>query len=547
MINKSRWVLALVCLLITALFLLGGCAGQKPSEQDQGKEDVTPQEAVLIYNLSAEPETLDVAMATGKLEATVQMAMFEGLTRLDENSQPVPAMAESWVISDDGLVYTFHLREAKWTNGDPVTAHDFEYAWKRLLAPETGAGYAYQCFYVKNGEKYNAGEVSADEVGVKALDDYTLEVILEAPTPYFLSLTAFPNLYPVNRAVVEANPDWHAKVETLVSNGPFKIEKWEHHQKIELVKNPDYWDAEAIKLDRIIMTMVESATTELSMFEAGQIDIAESPPLEEIGRLLEEGIATIYPELATYYYLFNVEKKPFDDPRVRKAFAMSIDRQALIDNVTQARQKPAYAVVPYGLPDVMPGDDFREKGGDCFQEDIAKAKELLAEAGYPDGKGLPEIKVLINTHEAHQKIAEALMEMWKQNLGISNISLANQEWGIYLNSMQSGDFQLTRAGWSGDYTDAMSFLDMWTTGNGNNLTNWGNPEYDRLIKEAKSNSDPAVRIKAMHEAERILMEDMPVIPIYFYTNVNMYKPWIKGVIVPMVGGYQEFRWAYIEK
>ncbi|HHX50077.1 MAG TPA: peptide ABC transporter substrate-binding protein, partial [Clostridia bacterium] len=310
---------------------------------------------------------------------------------------------------------------------------------------------------------------------------------------------------------------------------------------------PNFWDADAIKLDKIIMTMVESETTELSMFDADQIDIAESPPLEEIGRLLDEGVATIYPDLGIYYYMFNVEKKPFDDPRIRKAFAMAIDRQALIDNVTQASQKSAFAMVPFGLPDVVPGDDFREKGGDYFQEDIAKAKELLAEAGYPDGKGLPEIKILYNTHEAHQKIAEALMEMWKKNLGIDNISLSNEEWRVYLNTRKTGDYQVARAGWGGDYTDAMTFLDMWMTDNGNNQTNWGSPEYDRLIKEAKSNPDPAIRIKAMHDAEQILMEDMPIMPIYFYTNVNMYKPWVKGVIVPMVGGYQEFRWAYIEK
>lgn len=204
-------------------------------------------------------------------------------------------------------------------------------------------------------------------------------------------------------------------------------------------------------------------------------------------------------------------------------------------------------MVPYGIPDAKPGDDFREVGGDYFKEDLEEAKRLLAEAGYPDGKGLPEIKILYNTNEAHQKIAEAIMEMWKKNLGVENISLTNQEWGVYLNSRKTGDYQVARAGWAADYTDAMTFLDMWTTGNGNNQTNWGSPEYDALIREAKMNPDPEARVKAMHDAEAILMEEMPVLPIYFYTNVNMYKPWVKGVVVPMVGGYQEFRWAYVEK
>lgn len=544
---KNKKLSLVVSLLVMISFLLAGCGGGGQSSGDQQGAGKT-EEAVITYNLGTEPETLDLAKATGKPEATIQMALYEGLTRLDANSQPVPGMAEKWDISEDGLTYTFYLRDAKWSNGDPVTAYDFEYAWLRLLDPATAAEYCYQLFYVKNGEAFNAGEVTADQVGIKALDEKTFQVVLESPTPYFLSLTAFPNLFPVHKATVEADPEnWAGKVETLICNGPFMPVNWEHHQKFEMVKNPNYWAADDVKIDRLIFTMVESETTELAMFEADQIDIAENPPIEEVARLLQEGKAQIFPDLSVYYYMFNVEKKPFDDPRVRKAFAMAIDRQALIDNVTQANQKPAYAFVPYGLPDAKPGDDFREVGGDYFKEDLEEAKRLLAEAGYPDGKGMPEIKILYNTNEAHQKIAEAIMEMWKKNLGVENISLTNQEWGVYLNSRKTGDYQVARAGWAADYPDAMTFLDMWTTGNGNNQTNWGNPQYDALIKEAKMNADPEARIKAMHDAEAILMEEMPVMPIYFYTNVNMYKPWVKGVIVPMVGGYQEFRWAYVEK
>lgn len=546
MSRKRSFVLA-VSILVMISFLAAGCGGQAPNNQGQqgaGNAD----EAVITYNVGTEPETLDVAKSTGKPEATIQMALFEGLTRLDENNTPIPGMAEDWEISEDGLTYTFYLRDAKWSNGDPVTAHDFEYAWKRLLDPNTAAEYCYQLFYVKNGEAFNAGEATADEVGVKALDDKTLQVELESPTPYFLSLTAFPNLYPVHVPTVEADPEnWAGSVDTLIGNGPFQAVNWEHHQKFEMVKNPNYWAADDVKIDRLIFTMVESETTELAMFDAGQIDIAENPPIEELSRLLSDGTAELFPDLSIYYYMFNVEQKPFDDPRVRRAFALAIDRQALIDNVTQANQTPAYAIVPYGIPDAKPGDDFREIGGDYFKEDIEEAKRLLAEAGYPDGKGLPEIKILYNTNEAHQKIAEAIMEMWKQNLGVENISLTNQEWGVYLNSRKAGDYQVARAGWAADYADAMTFLDMWTTGNGNNQTNWGNPEYDALIKEAKSNPDPEARVKAMHDAEAILMEEMPILPLYFYTNVNMYKPWVKGVVVPMVGGYQEFRWAYIEQ
>lgn len=269
---------------------------------------VDKPEQNITYNLHTEPETLDTATARGAVEGTVQMAMFEGLTRLDKNNQPIPGMAESWEISDDGLKYTFKLRDAKWTNGDTVTAHDFEYAWKRLLSPDTAADYAYQLWYLKNGEKYTNGEVGADEVGVKAIDDKTLEVKLHSSTPYFLSLTAFPNLYPVNKNVVEQNPDWHAKVETLVGNGPFKITDWKHSQEIVLEKNENYWNVDDVKLEKISMVMVESQDTELTMFDTDQIDIAEETPTQETRRLLDESKATIYPDLSVYYYMVNVEK-----------------------------------------------------------------------------------------------------------------------------------------------------------------------------------------------------------------------------------------------
>ncbi|MHB1420886.1 MAG: peptide ABC transporter substrate-binding protein [Bacillota bacterium] len=537
-----RNLLFVLALVLVVGLVVAGC-GKKAQTGDEG----TKQEQVLTYNLSTEPETLDPAASTGKPEATVQMALFEGLTRLDANNQPVAGMAEKWEISDDGLVYTFHLRDAQWNNGDPVIADDFVFGINRLLNPDLANEYAYQAWYIKNAEKYSNGKATAEEVGIKAIDDKTVEITLESATPYFLSLTAFPNLFPVDKKVVEANPDWYKQPETYVSNGPFKLVTWEHQQQLVLEKNPTYWAADDVKLDKITMTMVESETTELTMFQNDELDIAENPPTTEVRKLLDEGTATMYPDLSTYYYMFNVKQKPFDDARVRKAFALAIDRQSIIDNVTQAFQKPALAYVPFGIVDVKAGDDFRKVGGDFYKDnDVETAKQLLADAGYPDGKGLPEVKLLFNTNEGHQKIAEAIQQMWSKNLG-AKVTLTNQEWGVYLQSRQAGDYQVARAGWGADYVDAMTFMDMWVTGGGNNQTNWGNQQYDELIKTAKNNPDPEVRVKAMHDAENILMDEMPVMPIYFYTNVNMYKPWVKGVIVPMVGGYQEFRWAYIEK
>ena len=535
-----KWSLFLCTGLVIIALMAAGCG-----KKEEAKASDDPVEQKITYNVAAEPETLDPAASTGAPEGTIQLALFEGLTRLDANNQPIPGIAQTWDVSADGLQYTFHLRDAKWSNGDPVTAQDFEYAWKRLLNPDLANYYAFQAYYIVNGEEYNSGKATAADVGVKALDDKTLQVSLTAPTPYFLGLTAFTALYPVNQKVDQATKDWFTKPETFVGNGPFKLTEWEHNQKLVLVKNENYWAADDVKLQTLVMTTVESDTTELTMFETDQLDVAENPPQQELKRLLEEKTAQIFPDLGVYFYVFNTDKKPLDDSRVRRAMSLAIDRQSLIDNVTQAFEKPALAIVPYGVSD--DSGDFRKNGGDYFKEDIAEAKKLLAEAGFPDGKDFPTLKLLFNTKESHQKIAETLQEMWKVNLGI-NVELTNQEFGVYENSVKVGDFDIARAGWLPDYSDPMTYLDLWMTSDlSMYYTGWSNPQYDKLIKTARIEADPAARFQEMHDAEKILMADMPVLPIYFYTNPNMYKPWVKGVIVPTLGAYQEFRWAYVEK
>jgi len=542
LLKRKFWAVLLIALLSAAIFTTG-CGSNGGEPLDSNNQSV---EQKIIYNVGAEPETLDPAASTGMIEGTVQMALFEGLVRLDANEEPIPGIAEKWDISDDELTYTFHLRDAKWSNGDTVTAQDFEFAWKRLLDPEMANYYAFQLYYLVNGEEYNAGEANAEDVGVKALDEKTLEVKLVAPTPYFLSLTAFSNLYPVNQKVVEANNDWHTSPEDYVSNGPFKLVEWEHNQKLILVKNENYWAADDVKLETLIMTTVESDTTQLTMFDTDQIDIAEFPPLQEMSRLLEEKKATIHPDLGVYFYSFNTDVEPLGDVRVRKALSLAVNRQSLIDNVTQAFEKPAYAIVPYGVKDID-STDFRENGGDYFEEDLDQAKRLLSEAGFPGGEGFPTLKVLYNTSEAHQQIAEAIQEMWKTNLGI-NVELTNQEGGVYSKSINVGDYEIGRAGWNPDYNDAMTYLDIWVNSDLTMYyTGWSNPVYDQLIREAKTGLDAAARSKALHDAEVILLDEMPIMPIFFYTNQNLYKPWVKGVLVPTLGSFQEFRWAYVEK
>lgn len=523
-------------------------------------------EMVIRMNIGTNPPSLDPRVTTGLPEAHVEIALFEGLMRLDERGNPIPGAAERYEVNEDATVFTFYLRDGlKWSNGDPLTAEDFVWSWKSTLNPLLASEYAYQLYYIKGAEEMNTftsdpkWENASDEeiqaefdrlaenFGAVALDAKTLQVTLIAPTPYFLSLTAFHTYYPVHRPSVEANPEgWFRNPETLVGNGPFKLVSWTEKDKVVVEKNPNYWGADEVKLDKIEFYLVEEESTATTMFENGELDIVESGVnTAELDRLKEQypNELKILPDLGIYYYLLNVEKEPLNDKRVRQALALAIDREAIVTQITKGGQIPAYALVPPGIPE---GDgDFRQNGGDYFKQDVEKARQLLAEAGFPGGQGFPTLTILYNTSEAHQRIAEAIQEMWKNNLGI-DVKLTNQEWGVYLDSRSTGDYEIARAGWIGDYIDPMTFIDMFVTGGGNNDTNWGHPEYDALVAQAKRTADQAERFKAMHDAEKILMDEMPIIPIYFYTRVVMVDEKVKGWTMPLTSPLN-LRDAWIEK
>lgn len=506
------------------IFVLAGCGAPKK------------QPKVLRFNLGAEPETIDSARSTGLVEAKVELQCFEGLTRLGKDNVPVPGIAESWEISPDGLHYTFHLRESKWSNGDKLTAHDFEYSWKRALSPKLGAEYAYQLFYLKNGEKFNKGQVKDSKVGVKAPDDRTLMVELEAPTPYFLSLTSFPTLLPMNKAVAESQPDtWAAKAETYVGNGPFRLVKWQHRYEMQFEKNPDYWDAEKVKLDGILFTMMEEATTALSSFESGQLDYMENPPFHEIERLKKENKLSVSPLIGTYFVRFNVTRVPFKEQNARRAFCAALRRNELVNDVLKGGQKSAFAFVPYGIPDAD-GKDFRENGGVFFSE---RGK------GWPLSFSSGSLEYLYDTNELHKIIAEAFQGMWKKNLGV-NVELRNVEWKVYLQTVRDLKYTLARARWYGDYIDPMTFLDMFVTNGGNNQTGWSNKKYDALISAAKKENDKMKRSQELHEAEKILMDEMPICPVFFLTDQYLSQPYVKNVHRSVLG-MVDFKEAYIEK
>lgn len=543
-------IVLLLVLVLAGGAVLAGCGSNNTGNAGEAGET----EQVFRMNLFSEPPSLDPAASQDNNSFTVLGAIFEGLTRLDADAQVQEGMAESWTVSEDGKTYTFTIREdAVWSNGDPVKASDFEFAWKRVLDPNSDvpAPYAYQLFYLKNGQAYNNGEVDADQVGVRALDDRTLEVELENPTAYFLKLTAFFTYYPVHQATVEANPAWAAEADTIVSNGPFVISEWKHNESIKLVKNDKYHAKDEIKLEEVRMVMIEEASTELNMYEIGDLDWAGRPlgeiPTDMIPQLQADPDAnlTIKPIASSYYYVFNTTAEPLNNAKVRKALAMAIDRQLIVDEVTKGGQAPAFGFVS-GVTGLE--KQYREEFDDrqFFQEDVGEAKKLLAEGLAELGlSSFPEVTLVHNEGESHMKVATAITDMWRQNLGIE-VKIESQEFGVLLNNRMNLNYQIARAGWGADYDDPMTFVDLFTSYSGNNDTGWSSPEYDELIAKANAEQDPAKRMAYIQQAESILIDEMVILPIYYYTAVWMHKDYVKNVTIDYAGNI-DFTRGYIEK
>ncbi|WP_260399034.1 peptide ABC transporter substrate-binding protein [Peribacillus simplex] len=540
--KKSKF--SVLALLMAIMLILAACNGgskETSNEKEGGSGDSTKLK-VLNVNNSSEPGSLHPANAQGTHESWILEHTFEGLTKKTEEGKIVPGVAESWDISEDGLTWTFKLKKGlKWSNGDPLTANDFEYAWKYALKPETAADYAYQLYYLKGGEAYNSKKGKEEDVGVKATDDLTLEVTLEQPTPYFLDLTSFYTFYPIDKKVQEENPKWALDAKTHVSNGPFKLTEWKHKESLKIEKNENYYDKDKIKLDAVNFALIEDENTAWQMYQSGELDIAYPLPVDVQGQLVNSGDKEFKngAELAVYYYNFNTKVKPFNNAKVRKALSMAIERKKITENVAQGGQKPAFGVIPPGIPDA--NGDFQENTGDLFKENVAEAKKLLKEGLAEEGmKELPNFSILYNTLDSHKKIAEAVQGMWRDNLGVE-VTLENAEFQVKLDREKAGDFEISRAGWVGDYVDPMTFM-LWETDGAYNDAGWSNKEYDNLLKEAKSTMEPKERMAALHKAEEVLIEDMPILPVYFYTKPYMVKSNVTGVYAP-INAYPNFIYA----
>jgi len=524
----TAWITRLVLLsgLIAALVFFHHSRAHRPPRVDAARE-----KGILLVGNGSDPATLDPHLATGTPEHAILDSIFEGLvaaTPEDPDANGHGA-AERWE-TEDFVHWTFHLRKnARWSDGAPVTARDFLFAFERILTPALGADYAPMLYPLRNAEEFNTGKIPGfQEVGASAPDDHTLKLVLKGPAPYLLSMLKHYAWYPVPRHVIERHGKMTDRVSpwtrpgNLVGNGAFQLREWRLTHYVSVERNPHYWDAGSVRLNGIHFFPIVSDSTEERAFRDGQLHTTLTLPLAKIPLYQRQhpDLLRVDPILSVYFYRCNAPRKPLDDARVRRALAQAVDRSAIVENILRAGQKPAHGLTP-------PGSSPDYTTPDVLRFDPEKARALLAEAGYPDGRGFPRFEILINTNEAHRSIAEAVQEMWKKHLKIS-IGVRNEDWGVYLDSQRKLDYSVCRAAWQGDYLDPFTFLSMWKTGDGNNNTGWGSPAYDALMDASSREPDTTRRMAQLQEAERLLLDELPMLPLYWYVHTWLKRPEVQG-------------------
>jgi len=528
-------------IVIGTLVVLAGCA-----RRETQAEAALAGQSLLVGNL-AEPLELDPHLISAYTDQNIAVALFEGLCALDERtSQPVPAAAEKWEVSPDGLIYTFHLRPtAKWSNGEPLTAGDFVASWRRALAPAFAAEYAYLLYPLKHAAALNSGALANPAaLGAEALDDQTLRLTLERPTPYLPALTAQPVWFPVNPRVLakfgdinQRHPAW-TRPENLVGNGPFTLAEWSPNARLVVARNPAYWDAARVRLARITFFPTESPEVEERNFRAGQTHVTYSLPTSKIETYRTERPAALRldPFLQAIFLRFNTTRAPFDDARVRRALSLAIDREAIASSVLRGAQNPARSFTP---PDCA-GYTARAR----VPTDYEAARRLLAEAGFPGGRGLPVLDLQVRNDEYQPRLAEVLQAAWKKELGV-NLTLTPLEQKTWVQNQQTLNYTISGAGWIGDFVDPVTFLDLFVSGGGNNWTGWANPDYDNLLRQAAATSDPAARLECFQQAEALLLEQSPVAPVYFGVRAYLIHPAVRGW-EPSLLGLHQYKKVYLQ-
>lgn len=511
---------------LVLLAALSGCM--------QGESNVAAgnREGVLHIGNGTEPQSLDPHVMTSVQDAFIARTLFEGLVTQNPYTQAIePGVAQRWTFSEDRKTITFYLRKnARWSNGEPLDARDFLYSFRRMLSPALANEVAYLLYPIIGAEAYNRGQnTNVESLGLRVIDNYTFEIKLKNPTPYLLELLSGYQGHPVHRATVEAfgkmtdrYSEW-TRAGNLVGNGPFTLKRWRMQREVTVVKNPDYWDADNISLNGVVFHAIESPLLEEKMFRVGQLHYTTSVPLSKIEgyRAQPNSPYQQNPMMGTYYYMFNIDRPPVDDLRVRKALAMSVNRQQIIDKILEGTGIPSPALVPMNL---VPG----YQPPDLLTYNPEAARRLLAEAGYPNGEGWPGVELMFNTSEDHRKVAVAVQQMWKKELNIQ-VTLVNQEWKVYLDTMTLKNFQLGRMGWIAGILDPAMFLDGFTSDSGTNRTGFSNKRFDELVlKQAPAAVDPAERMALLREAESIFIEEVPLIPFYTYNSKHLVQPSVKG-------------------
>lgn len=509
--NKKVFTLTAMTVLSSGILL---ACGNTASTNDK----------VLNVALNASPATLNPQLADDTPSGAVIDQMFEGLMRLDPQGKIVPALAEKYEVSEDGKTYTFHLRDAKWSNGDPITAQDVEYTWKKTLTPETKAGYAYQLYPIKGAKNYTENHGNIDEIGVKAIDDKTLEVNLEHPTAYFLEALSSKPFYPINSKIDKTNPDWYKKAETFVVSSAFKLDKREDNKQFILSKNDSYWDAANVKLEGVNVQIVPDSNTVVNMFQSKAIDFIGSPfqkitpdaidSLKQNNKIIRHDFASVY------WIQYNTKHELLANKNLRRALGLAINRDEIVKNIVKA------GTVAQGLTSpTMPG--YHQEG--YFKDhDVAAAKAALNQALTELGKSKPSditIKLSFNTDDLNQRIIQAVQEQWKKELGI-NVEINNTEWNVYLSSLKEGQFEASRLYWVADYNDPIAFLNIFEVPE-NTHTRWINTDYTTLLTQANDEQDTEKRLALLNQAEQLLMDEMPISPIYYQDHISLAQDNIK--------------------
>lgn len=525
-------------LLVTAA-LLTSAAFARPVD------DAIKNQVLLLGN-GAEPHDLDPQVMTAFTDQNIALALFEGLCALDEKtSQPVPAAAERWEVADDGLTYTFHLRAGlKWSNGAPLTAHDFVASWRRALLPTLAAEYAYLLFPLKNAAAIANGQQPGSALGAVADDDRTLRVTLERPTAYLPALTANPIWFPLHFAslgkhggLTRRGGAW-TRPGALVGNGPFTLREWAPNQHIQVARNPHYWDAAAVRLNGITFFPTENMDVDERRFRAGQVHLTAELPLAKVDtyrRTAPESLRTD-PFLETFFLRFNTTRPPLDDERVRRALSQTIDRALLSRTLLRGTRAPAFHFTP---PDCA-GYTSEAR----VAHDVAVAQKLLADAGFPGGRGFPALEVQVRNDELHTKVMEAIQAMWARDLGI-RVTIAPMEQKTWISNQQSLNYAISTARWVGDFIDPVTFLDMFVPDGSNNWTGWADPEYARLINGAADERDPAARFARFQHAEARLLEASPIAPVFFGVRSYLIHPAVRGW-EPALLGFHQYKMVYLQ-